>query len=305
MTRPSRALHALTSVLRGGRHRQEALRAIAFRAVRGTASLVGVERDGIRYVVSTADVAVGRDTFVHGGYDAALMDRIVGLAEVATGRSPLLDGGTFVDVGANIGTTTIPAVVRYGAARVVAFEPVPETFRLLRCNVALNGVEDRVETFATAVSDEAGVVTMELSDRSSGDARVRRSGAAAEGSLGETTWATTQVPTTRLDDALSDAAVDLDDIRLVWVDTQGHEGHVLAGATRVTGRGIPMVVEYWPYGLRRAGGAELLHDLVAAAYTTFVDVRDGDPRHRPVSELPALASRYVGPGDYTDLLLLS
>jgi len=58
-----------------------------------------------------------------------------------------------VDVGAHIGTTTIPALTRHGFARAVAVEPDPDNIRLLRVNVALNRLHERVTVIQAAVSD--------------------------------------------------------------------------------------------------------------------------------------------------------
>ena len=72
----------------------------------------------------------------------------------STGRSPRSRassartrsrGRSFVDVGANIGTTTIPALLSHGFETAVAIEPEPENVRVLRMNVLLNDLEDRVD----------------------------------------------------------------------------------------------------------------------------------------------------------------
>src|SRR5262245_2250230 len=47
-------------------------------------------------------------------------------------RSSAVGGGLLVDVGANIGTTTIPAVTTCGFEAAVAIEPDPDNARLLR-----------------------------------------------------------------------------------------------------------------------------------------------------------------------------
>jgi FkbM family methyltransferase len=60
---------------------------------------------------------------------------------------------TIVDVGAHIGTTTIPALSRQGFVRAVAIEPDPAHLPLLRANVALNQLEERVTVVAATLSD--------------------------------------------------------------------------------------------------------------------------------------------------------
>jgi FkbM family methyltransferase len=68
----------------------------------------------------------------------------------------LRPGDNFADVGANIGIYTIAAARR--GARVTSYEPNPETAVLLRRNVALNGVSDRVTIHEVAVAATPGTL---------------------------------------------------------------------------------------------------------------------------------------------------
>ena len=68
----------------------------------------------------------------------------------------LTEPAVIVDVGAHIGTTTIPALTRHGFARAVCVEPDPDNIRLLRVNVALNGLYERVRVMQAAVADTPG-----------------------------------------------------------------------------------------------------------------------------------------------------
>ena len=211
-------------------------------------------------------------------------------------------GRTVVEVGGNVGTTTIPLLVGFGAHRVEVFEPSPANLRLLRCNLVLNDLEDLVVVHQLAVSDRNGSVNLELCAENSGDHRVQAVDTTWE-VLGESTRATTVVGTRRLEDALTS---DPAEVGLVWVDTQGHEGHVLAGASTLLGRGIPWVIEYWPYGLTRAGGLELLHAMVDEHFVVVVDVR-ASREQGSVVRMPAGGLAKLGAGlgtGYTDLILL-
>lgn len=284
-------------------YRKLARRDYTFRALSRVTPYVGVDAGDIRYIVSTADRAVGRETFMRRGYDSDVMERLLGIVAAHMGRPPVA-GRTFLDIGANIGTTTIPAVVRYGATRVIAFEPAPDAYALLRCNVVLNGLDEQVDTLQVAVSDQPGLVTLELSDQNWGDRRVRvRDSAPESDQLGEANWQTAAVRAARFDDLVAELEIDVETIGLAWIDTQGHEASVLAGASELLGRQLPMIVEYWPYGLARAGGTARLHELLSV-YPRFVDGRAAITAPRPIDELPGLHERYPGVDDYTDLVLL-
>ena len=54
-------------------------------------------------------------------------------------------GGSFCDIGSNVGNHAVYAAKFFDARRVVLFEPNPDTIKLLRCNIVLNGIENICE----------------------------------------------------------------------------------------------------------------------------------------------------------------
>jgi FkbM family methyltransferase len=281
-----------------GDQRRAVLRRYVFDATRQVTPGVIAESDGHRFLVSTRDKELGRSTFSEGTYELNVMRGALKSLASEIGHDPVA-GRVFVDVGANVGTTTAPAVTQFGASRVLAIEPSPENFAFLRCNAILNGIEDRVTCVQVAVSTTTGTLTLELSDINLGDNRVRA--AVQPGDYREERWATITVPAAPLDAIITDADVDPSTIGLVWVDTQGHEGQVLASAPTLLARRIPFVIEYWPYGLRRSDGLGLLHSIISDSFSTVVDARRGE--RLPAGTVAALADYYTG-RSYTDLLLV-
>ena len=76
---------------------------------------------------------------------------------------------------------------------------------------------------------------------------------------------------------------------------------MLAGAAKLLAAKVPVFCEYWPYGLRRAGGFDRFNAIVAASFSEVVDVRDGSSL--PAARVAELADRYQGER-YSDLLLV-
>jgi hypothetical protein len=114
----------------------------------------------------------------------------------------------------------------------------------------------------------------------------------------------------RLDSLIGSGEVSLDGLALVWLDAQGHEAQILEGAASLLDAGVPIAIEYWPYGLRRAGGLERLHALIAERMEHVIDLNSagaGGPRVLAARELPELEARNGWGGDAgrdaTDLLL--
>ena len=249
------------------------------------------------YLFGTRDIVISRGVFERSEYEEDELRWVLDhLGQPQLGR-------TVVDVGANIGTTSIPLLVKYGAAGVEAFEPDQTNFDLLRCNLILNHVEAKAVTRQVAVSDANGEVTFELCSWNFGDHRVRVGDAGVDGIHGEGSRSTVVVPAARLDDAVTTPP---EDIGLFWIDAQGHEAHILEGAERLLDLGVPWLIEYWPYGLSRQGGLERLNKTLAHRVSHVVDVRRSMAAGRAVLVETAGLGRVAAElgNDYTDLILV-
>jgi len=260
-----------------------------------------------RFLVSTRDPYIGRDTFLFGPWEAQAQRESIAELRRRFPEEFDLRGTTVVEIGANIGTQTIPFAKEFGAARVIAVEADPANALLLRQNAIGNDAAEIVKTLNVAASDRNGWITLGLSPTNPGDHRV-----STDGDPEAPQRQSVEIQSVRIDTLIDDEVFAEEDVSLMWVDVQGHEGHVLAGATRLLARGTPIVCEYWPDGLRSCGGLDLFHELVAQHYTTVVDLQSPWP-DRSSTELPSdrvdeLAGKYRGPDDAptaaTDLLLL-
>lgn len=273
-------------------------RSAVFRAARFIRPTVRTASGSAVFHVSTWDRVLGRHVYLYGDFEAAILHRTYALLK-EWGRPAT---GTMVDVGANIGTTCIQAVVDGLANAAIAIEPEPGNLALLERNIRANGLAGRIEPLSAALSDREGTAELELSEENSGDHRIRIEAAGA-GTFGEDRRATRLVPTTTFDRLVESGRIDLARTGIVWVDVQGHDGHVLAGARTLRDTGIPVVVEFWPYGLERSGGVEQLEGIVEHDYRWFVDLRASTPERRPGAGIGSLRESIRAPY-FTDLLLL-
>ena len=274
----------------GGERRRHALRALQFRLLRHMTPVVAVDGDGVRYFVSTRDNGVGMPLYVYGAFEPGELWTAVCVLERSSGH-PFVGGDRlFVDVGANIGTATIQAIAHHRAYDAIAYEPDAFNVELLQHNLLTNGLTERVKVVRAAVSDECRALALELSDDNFGDHRVKLESRTSVSP--EPTRRVTTVPGITLDSQIEAGVFELDRIGLVSIDTQGHEAQVLAGATRLCESDVPVMLEYWPYGLRAAGGSGQLRDILARCYGRYVDLAaafsGGRVAYRPTDELAAL-----------------
>lgn len=247
---------------------------------------------------SSRDHGVGRLLFLRGEYEYGQIERAAALGGFASGGRRWL-----LDVGANVGTVCI-AFAREGVfTRALAVEPAPDTFRHLVKNVALNNLDQAIRCVNVALSATSGAAEFELSSNS-GDHRVRVAGPLTAERYSEHKRSLISVPVRRLDDLLDETGIERRDVGLLWMDVQGHERHVLEGAPKLLASRVPVVIELWPYGLRRAGvEPDEFVEYLGARFTSYYDLGLEAPSPRSTTELPALLRQLTHFKSYADLLL--
>lgn len=149
-------------------------------------------------------------------------------------RSWLEPGMVFVDVGAHYGIYTLVAARCVGAGgAVLAFEPDPRNFLVLKENVRRNGARN-VRLFRVALADSDGHRDLVL-----GQGYDAMSSFYGPRELADT-GSVRMVPTRVLDGVLSEAG--LKRLDLVKVDAEGAEPLVLGGALGSLARWRPTVI---------------------------------------------------------------
>lgn len=227
-------------------------------------SLLVSQKNDETYILNSSDLAIGLSTFKR-------KEAFEGL-KFETALKLLPKGHikhTFVDIGANIGNVGIHAVLKYSFKKCIAFEPDPSNYKLLQANIILNGVEKLFEKHNIALSNSSNdFLEFELSDDNYGDHRVKISN--SNGKYNESQRTIIKVISDCLDNFSDDFTSDT---TLIWMDTQGFEGYVLSGADSVLNKNIPIVMEIWPYGLKRSSSFDLLLNIFTKTnYKKMVDL---------------------------------
>lgn len=199
--------------------------------------------------------------------------------------------GLYFDIGANIGLTMVPLASRTNV-RCIGFEAIPETFLLLQKNLLSAGALSRVTVFNGALTDETSQIRMEISDSNMGDCRVRVDSAfaLAQNRYGEARRSTITVSGQRFDSLVVASEFDHAGPILMKLDVQGAEVKVLRGVGSLLRRLDFLYVEYWPYGIRRAGDSpdELIRFLEQFPYGVVFDDETTDIeflRLQPIGEV--------------------
>jgi FkbM family methyltransferase len=143
-------------------------------------------------------------------------------------------GGTFVDVGANIGYFSLLAARVVGEqGTIVAFEPIPRLVDQARRSADASEIRN-IRFVAAACGAEPGSAMIEVDGHDIGTSSL---------AIGKPTSRSMRVKVVKLDDELCDEPR----VDVIKIDVEGYELDVLRGATQVLARHAPtVIVEYSP-----------------------------------------------------------
>ena len=209
-------------------------------------------------------------------------------------------GSVMLDIGANLGRTSIPRAVLGDFQFIYAAEPDSVNYECLVRNVSDNHLRGRIFPDHTAIGSRDGDAVL-MRSRYSGGHRLLPEG----GRLGSREAVT--VPGYTLDSWVKRLSIDLNEIAFVKIDTQGWEAHILSGATRLLQQPhIAWQLEIDPGHLESSGQPlSRLIEIIERHMTHFIDLNSSarGERSREIGELSS-ALEYVGKmnGPKTDLL---
>lgn len=197
-------------------------------------------------------------------------------------EAPRRQAGIFMDIGANIGTTSIFFRKKLAEELTyIAFDPVKENCKILKANCILNDCEDIVVE-NVGVSDTEGTKGIDVVDVNYGGSRIIDHMEGIE-----------SCKTVRLDEYVKTNAISPQDVSYIWMDVEGHEANAIAGARELLSvSGASLFMEYNAIEYKTNGKLEsILHDL-CSIYRFFIcyeQYEAGNTEKRHIDELPKLA----------------
>jgi FkbM family methyltransferase len=233
-----RALHALLGSMRkagieSSFVRDRSLKATGVRfdwrreenALRGAIHEHRLDGRTVWFFVADEDDALAQDQVAGRWYEPRELEFI---------RSAL-GAGAFVDVGAGLGNHSVFAGLVLGVPKIVAFEPVPLTWRICSTNIRLNdlGARTTVHRFGLSDSDQAASISRKR-----------------QHNIGATAVSPDSCGTLQL--RRGDPVLAGEQIGFLKIDVEGHEMRVLEGLVETIARQRPAILLEVDHGNRGA-----------------------------------------------------
>jgi len=165
----------------------------------------------------------------------------------------LRPGDLFADVGANIGSYSVLASGHAGS-ETICMEPVPDTYRVLKQNIANNQISNRVTALNIGIGSETG--SLKFTNLWGPRNRV----------AGEHDKNTIDVAVDRLDHVLKDRTPCL-----IKIDVEGFEGEVMKGAHIIFSDPSlkALIIEFNPGNSYGADVDEQQEELIRAGFALY------------------------------------
>ena len=197
----------------------------------------------------------------------------------------------FIDVGANIGLTSIPVLRSVRTARVLSFEPSPGSISFLNQTWQASSFRERWEIVPKAVGDSVGITRFFVSSSQNalfdGLCDTKRGGQKRE----------VEVALTTIDQEWHRLGCPL--VGSVKIDVEGAEIKVLAGAEAVIRRDMPHLLLEWQRENLEASGVDVqsILDFAISHDYKLMPI----PTLNPITDLDALEFHML----HTESFLLS
>ena len=174
-------------------------------------------------------------------------------------KSYLQEGDNYIDIGANIGTTLIPAAKIIKTGKTLGFEPHPRIYQILKENIAVNNLSDQIKLHNCALGKENAILN--FSSKQNDDTNnilVNGKGI--------------KVPVKKLDDFEAEFEI----VNLLKIDVEGFEKFILQGGHKMMYKTECIYFEVSEDNFKEYGYSiqELLHTIELAGFKLFISQKD-------------------------------
>ncbi len=258
-----------------------------------------INTDGGVFTVYSDDDVIGKQIFCGLSYENILTSAVIDFLNSCKNEQKYL-GETFLDIGANMGISSISMVKENFFKRAIAIEPDPKNYFLLQENVIQNNLSKSFACLPVAVTDTECVVELTRNLANYGDTRITK--------VSSKSGSKNKIINVKADsiDNLLLRSVDSkfsSNISLVWIDVQGHEGYIFKGGPKLFTKNVPVVSEIWPYGIKKSGiKIDEYLSLVKKYWKNYFTLKNKNWTKHSIMDFPVFLSSINDPLKYENII---
>jgi FkbM family methyltransferase len=225
------------------------------------------------FVLFAKDQYISRSTYINGPYDFFLLRKSINCLPKSFVRH------TLIDVGANIGTVCVPAMLKKIFKECIAIEPNDNIFRILKSNILINNCENKIRCFNYCISSKNNEnLSFTINMKNFGDTRFIKNSSVND----KLKFLKNRVKKL-------DYFFNLVDPKktLIKIDAQGFESNVIMGSKSFLNCGSPLLLEFDPSSFLLKD-FEKIFDLLKNNYQYYFDLDEKISKKNNILELKNL-----------------
>ena len=218
-----------------------------------------------------------------------------------------LDRSCCLDIGANIGSTSIYALKSGYFSKTISIEPAPINYQFLVLNARLNNFADQITPLNYGISDSISQQKIIGNPINCGDFRmnIEQSEVESLDLFGEENFTSEIANFTTLDQLIKEQVIISSDIGFIWMDCQGSEGLIFQGGQEFFKEvSAPMYIEFWPYGINRLKGKNSYFSFLKSYSSQIFIDRGKEFKSVSLIDLEHYYNENLETGDYCDILVI-
>ena len=225
--------------------------------------------EGLVFIADSRDKTILEYMLATGKtWSYSMIDRFFELSEKYYSKKRKMQKGIFLDIGANIGTTSIYVnKIINNKLKIIGFEPVKINYNLFRANCILNSIDNIcIEPFG--LSNASNRLSIAYSMENPGGATIDK-----EQNGVKNKPETEEIAVITLDSYVEQKNISSEEIDYIWLDVEGHEVEVLEGAfNTLSGGHIPLIQEFNAVYYIETDRLKKYCNIIKNFYNSFIDL---------------------------------
>lgn len=239
--------------------------------------------DNIKFTLSTDDFVNSRKIYVTRSFPQ--LDVFESILKLLKNLNYKID--TIVDIGAHYGNIIVPAMIMFDFNKGFAVEPISKNFDILKINLALNNLEEKVTLFNNYLDEDesevhvdtfknnsAAAISIEKLDKNSQKKFIRYNNL----NKGE--------KNVLISNTINNLfkGIQLKN-SIFWIYAQGKEFEIIKGGSQILNRAHPLVISFVPYLLsKNIMPKNIVTILTNLGYSKFKNIEEKNNQFHLINE---------------------
>lgn len=261
--------------------------------------------DNIKFTLSTDDFVNSKKIYVTRSFPQ--LDVFENILKLLKNLNYKID--TIVDIGAHYGNIVIPAMIKFEFSKGFAVEPILKNFDILKFNLVLNNLEEKVTLFNNYLDEyESEIYIDTFKNNSAAAISIDKLDKTSQKKFTRYNNLNKDEKNILISNTLNNLfkGIQLKN-SIFWIYAQGKEFEIIKGGSQILNRKQPLVISFVPYLLNKnIMPKNIVTILINLGYSKFINIEEKNNQLHLINEetIEFLFQKYKHTYSSTFLLII-